>query len=99
MSHPILRFAKLVSISMFAVAQAPVVDDVLGVTSTKEKLGKSVNIDDANNKVTFASLLGVEGATKLAKEEVEKAKNFLGPYSAKAEVLLALSDYITRRSF
>ena len=76
-----------------------IVDDVLGVTSTKEKLGKSVNIDDANNKITFASLLGVDGAKKLAKEEVDKAKDFLGPYSAKAEVLLALSDYITRRSF
>jgi geranylgeranyl diphosphate synthase, type II len=76
-----------------------VVDDVLGVTSTKEKLGKSINIDEDNNKVSFASLLGIDGAKKLAKEEVEKAKDFLSSYSDSASVLLSLADYIVDRSF
>jgi geranylgeranyl diphosphate synthase type II len=76
-----------------------VVDDVLGVTSTKEELGKSVNIDDANNKLTFASLLGIDGAKKLAREEIKKAKDFLSPYSSSASVLISLADYIVDRSF
>lgn len=76
-----------------------IVDDVLGVISTKEELGKSINIDEDNNKVNFASLLGIDGAKKMAKEEVEKAKEFLSPYSSKASVLISLADYIVNRSF
>lgn len=38
------------------------VDDLLEVTSTTEKIGKSVDSDLKNNKVTYVSLVGVDNA-------------------------------------
>ncbi|MFH1223641.1 MAG: farnesyl diphosphate synthase [Pseudomonadota bacterium] len=76
-----------------------VVDDVLGVTSTREKLGKSPNIDAENNKKTFVTIMGVDGAKKLAKDEIEKAKTFVSSYGKTAEPLMAIADYIILRSF
>jgi geranylgeranyl diphosphate synthase type II len=37
-------------------------DDILGVTSTFEQLGKTINNDEKNSKVTLVSLLGLETA-------------------------------------
>ena len=59
-------------------------DDLLDVIGDEEKIGIKVGADEAHNKNTYVSLLGVEGATKafenhcdLAKESLEKAKSFL----------------------
>jgi len=76
-----------------------IVDDVLGATSTREKLGKSPNIDKENNKKTFVTVLGVDSAKKLAKQEIEKAKTFISSYGKNAEPLIAIADYIISRSF
>ncbi|MCX6111827.1 MAG: polyprenyl synthetase family protein [Proteobacteria bacterium] len=76
-----------------------IVDDVLGVTASREELGKTPNIDSDNNKVTFVSLLGIEGAKNRAKEEIKKAKNFISGYGPKAEPLIAIADYIVERKF
>ena len=76
-----------------------IVDDVLGVTASREELGKTPNIDSDNNKITFSGLLGIENAKKRAKEEVRKAKDFVSGYGPKAEPLIAIADYIVERKF
>lgn len=40
-------------------------DDILDMTSNAETLGKSVNIDERNNKTTVARQLGIENAIRL----------------------------------
>lgn len=72
-----------------------IIDDVLGATSTKEELGKSINIDESNNKITFVTVLGVDGATRMAKEEVEKAKTAISYLNN--TYLVELADYIVSR--
>ncbi len=43
-------------------------DDVLDVVSTSEELGKNAGSDAANQKVTYASLMGIEQARKRAND-------------------------------
>ncbi len=43
-----------------------IVDDVLDVTSTSQQLGKPVGSDEQNNKTTFVTLYGTEGAMEHA---------------------------------
>ena len=45
-----------------------IVDDVLDVTSSLEELGKNTGSDADNNKVTYCSVYGAEGAMKRAAE-------------------------------
>lgn len=59
-------------------------DDLLDVIGDEDKIGKKVGADEAHNKNTYVSLLGVEGATKafenhcdLAAESLQKAKIFV----------------------
>jgi len=76
-----------------------IVDDVLGATASREELGKTPNIDAENHKMTFVSLLGIDGAKQRAREEVKKAKDFISVYGNKAEPLTAIADYIVNRKF
>ena len=45
-----------------------IVDDVLDVTSSLEELGKKTGSDEANNKQTYCSVYGAEGALRRAEE-------------------------------
>lgn len=48
-------------------------DDILDITSTPEELGKTIGSDEANDKPTYASILGVEAAEELVKRETALA--------------------------
>ncbi len=48
-------------------------DDILDIISTPEELGKTIGSDEQNGKPTYASLLGVEAAEKLVREETSLA--------------------------
>ena len=48
-------------------------DDILDVESDTETFGKPVLSDEKNNKTTYVSLYGVDGAMKMLKEETDKA--------------------------
>lgn len=59
-------------------------DDLLDVLGDEVTIGKKVGADEAHNKNTYVSLLGIEGATKafenhcdLATESLQKAKDLL----------------------
>ena len=55
------------------IVESLFVDDILDVVGDPEKLGKEVGQDEANQKTTFVTLLGVDGAKKLAEEYTGKA--------------------------
>ena len=71
-------------------------DDILDVTADQAELGKPVGSDKAEEKWTFADLLGPEGCQKLVVEETELAKRALEGLE-KREFLLDLADSLAGR--
>ena len=51
-----------------------IVDDILDVVSTSEKLGKPVLSDEKNHKSTSVSLLGLQGAKEYANKLTAEAE-------------------------
>ncbi len=76
-----------------------IVDDILDVTSTTEKLGKPVNSDMNNNKSTFVSLYGIENCKGIVARLTEQAKNSLSVFAGSTEDLKALADYLCTRDY
>ena len=72
-------------------------DDILDVTSTAQQLGKPIGAD--NQKSTYVTRLGLEGAKKLAAELSEAAKKCLDafPECESKRNLLLLVDYLLER--
>ena len=64
-----------------------IVDDVLDVTATSEQLGKPAGSDESNDKTTFVTLYGLEGAEQLAREHTVRAVEALAPLGEKADFL------------
>ena len=75
-----------------------IVDDVLDVTSTSEELGKPVGSDAENNKTTFATLYGPEGAMELAQKiNAEACGRLSRAYGERSEFLTALAENLLCR--
>lgn len=56
----VIKFFEQIGIKLGLIFQ--IKDDILDVTSTKEKLGKDINSDIKSNKSTYVSLFGLEKA-------------------------------------
>jgi geranylgeranyl diphosphate synthase type II len=74
-----------------------VVDDILDVTATEAQLGKPVGSDETNEKNTYVSFLGLEGAKRLAKGYTDHAKEALAVFGESAEDVVALTDALLHR--
>lgn len=78
-----------------------ITDDILDVVGDEISLGKNTGSDEKENKSTFVSLLGLEGAMKEAEKQVSAAKNALKKAFSENDVssLYELCDYLlTRKS-
>ncbi len=86
------RFGKAVGL-LFQIA-----DDILDTTASSEMLGKSAGKDEAQNKATYVSVLGVTKARELADEMCEIALDACGSLQGTAgEQLKDLAVYILKR--
>lgn len=74
-----------------------IVDDILDVTSDTETLGKPVGSDDENNKCTYVSLMGLEGAAEKVSQLTEIAKKTLDGFEGDTEALRAFADKLKSR--
>jgi len=74
-----------------------IVDDVLNVTGDPKQMGKAAHSDQARDMVTFASLLGVEGAREEAQRWISEAKSGLDFLGEAAWPLLEIADYVLER--
>ncbi len=72
-------------------------DDILDVIADTEVLGKQQGADIAQNKPTFVSLLGLEGAQAKASELYDDALNALSGFDYRADYLRHLAAYIIKR--
>ncbi|MGI6161349.1 MAG: polyprenyl synthetase family protein [Christensenellales bacterium] len=74
-----------------------ITDDILDVTGSKEKLGKSIGKDKASDKLTYAKLFGVEKSKKMAQEKIDEAVSHLGIFGEKAVFLQQLAARLISR--
>lgn len=72
-------------------------DDILDVTSDTATLGKTQGADQALNKPTYVSLLGLAGAQEKAHTLCEAALAAIGEFDAQADALRAIARYIVAR--
>ena len=72
-------------------------DDILDIVSTDEELGKPVGSDEENEKVTYASLLGVERCEELVRQCSEKAARAVEGAFADAGFFVWLADTLAER--
>ena len=76
-----------------------IVDDILDVTGTTEELGKQVGSDQANEKSTYVTELGLEAASELAEQLTAEAIDALSifPDGNDKEDVIALAKYLVVR--
>jgi len=75
-----------------------ITDDILDVTGTIEKLGKTPGSDVRQHKSTYVSLLGLEGAKEQASSVGKQAHDALNSVSYDTSILAALIDYLLKRT-
>jgi geranylgeranyl diphosphate synthase type II len=74
-----------------------VIDDILDVTQTSEKLGKTAGKDTKAQKATYPSIVGLDQSRKIAAQLTGRAFRALKPFRGKAVALEALAEYLLRR--
>ena len=86
------RFADLIGLAF------QVQDDVLDEISETSTLGKPKGSDRAQNKTTYVSLLGIEGAKRKAVELSAQALLSIQDLSPAADELRELAEFMTSRA-
>jgi geranylgeranyl diphosphate synthase type II len=76
-----------------------VIDDILDITQTSEKLGKSAGKDATAHKATYPAVLGLEKSRLEAGRLTRQAHNALRPLGKRGEMLHALADYLLEREY
>jgi geranylgeranyl diphosphate synthase type II len=76
-----------------------VIDDILDVTQTSEKLGKSAGKDVAAQKATYPAVFGLERSRAEARRLTEAARAAVKPFGKDSAPLLALADYLLSRDY
>jgi farnesyl diphosphate synthase len=74
-----------------------VMDDVLDVTQTTERLGKPAGSDEALGKNTFPKLMGIEQAKELAFTLIDEAQALLHRTRLDAGILLNIARLVVER--
>ena len=73
-------------------------DDVLDCTGTQEKMGKTLGKDEEQDKITFVSTYGLDGARKKVHELTQEAVAQLEQFGSEAAFLKSLALYLENRS-
>ena len=89
----VIDYARKIGIA-FQIA-----DDILDVEGNQELVGKTLQKDAAQGKVTFVSIYGLEKAKEIAANLIEEAQKSIGIFGHKAKTLQDLAQYIIDRKF
>ena len=87
------RFAKRAGL-LFQV-----IDDILDCTASTATLGKTAGKDSAADKPTYVGLMGLEQAREFADDLRQQTLVALEIFGKRAQRLVELTDFITRRKF
>ena len=72
-------------------------DDILDIEGDALTFGKPIRSDEKNNKTTYVTLYGIDGAKKKLKEETDRAIQSLDFLKDKGEFLRNLALYLLER--
>jgi geranylgeranyl diphosphate synthase type II len=75
-----------------------IVDDILDVTESDERLGKPRGSDERHGRLTYVSLFGLDRARELAADSHSKAIEALAGAEGETEDLRRIADYIFTRN-
>jgi geranylgeranyl diphosphate synthase type II len=75
-----------------------IVDDILDITSSSEKLGKTAGKDEKVKKATYPALYGIENSREKARELVAAALEDVTDLGEAAEPLRSLAHFVYSRS-
>ncbi len=87
----IIDYARKIGIA-FQIA-----DDILDVEGNQELVGKTLQKDAAQGKVTFVSIYGLDKAKTIAADLIADAKKSIAMFGSKAKTLQDLAQYIIDR--
>ena len=76
-----------------------VIDDILDVTQSSEKLGKTAGKDIHSQKATYPAVFGLDKSRKEAHRLTNLAQRSLNVFGAKANDLRMLADYLLAREY
>jgi geranylgeranyl diphosphate synthase type II len=76
-----------------------VIDDILDVTQTSEKLGKSAGKDVAAKKATYPAVIGLEKSRVEAKRLTKRADAALAPLGSRADRLREIAGFLLAREY
>lgn len=76
-----------------------IIDDILDVTQTSEKLGKSAGKDLASEKSTYPALIGLEASREEAHRLTQVAHDSLTVFGNRGGRLRELADYLLARDY
>ena len=74
-------------------------DDILDATGDEKKVGKTLKKDEAQNKLTFVSVLGLVESREIEQKLTHEAKKALDIFGEKASILKDLADFIIQRDY
>ncbi|MCH5323664.1 MAG: polyprenyl synthetase family protein [Eubacterium sp.] len=73
-----------------------IIDDILDVVGDEAQLGKPTGSDEKSDKLTYVSMLGLEGAQTAAREHTEMAHKALGKFN-ETDFIQRLTDVLLDR--
>ena len=76
-----------------------VIDDILDVTQTSEKLGKSAGKDITAQKATYPSVLGLEASRQEAQRLTKASLDALELFGENGERLRSIAEYLLQREY
>ncbi len=76
-----------------------IIDDILDVTQTSEKLGKTAGKDVHSQKATYPAIHGLEKSRKEARRLTSTAHRSLTIFGAKGADLRSLADFLLARDY
>jgi len=76
-----------------------VIDDILDVTQTTEKLGKTAGKDVQATKATYPAIFGLEKSRREAHRLTKRAHTALKPMGKKADRLREFADHLLARDY
>lgn len=76
-----------------------VIDDILDVTQTTEKLGKTAGKDESVDKSTYPAILGLEASRKEANRLTSTALEAIGLFGERASRLEQIARYMLERDY
>ncbi len=94
--------SELASLTQFGQALGlafQIIDDILDVTQTTEKLGKTAGKDVAAIKATYPAVFGLDRSRAEAHRLTAEAHEALRPFDTRASHLAELADYLLQREY